>query len=94
MANNQIQVPPAVGSSGQHLDAIVISSSEMRQVIVVGDPTSTGNLLGVNASGQITVVQAGTVRSLSSGTVTLSSAPTVNVSSGVITLSSATALSS
>jgi hypothetical protein len=102
-----VQVPPAVGSSGQFIDSIVLTSSTNRQIIVVGDPTSTGNLLGINASGQVTVVQSATVRSLSSGTVTLSSAtslssgtvtlssaPTVNVSSGVITLSSATSLSS
>lgn len=86
MAN--IQVPPAAGSSGQLLDAVVsnVASTTLRQVIVIGDPTSTANQLGINASGQITVAQAATVRSLSSGTVT--------VTSGVITLSSATSLSS
>ena len=104
-----LQVPPAVGSSGQRLDTVVINalSTIYRQIISVGDPATSGNMAAVDSAGNIQVVSASsgaiqvlttgtlvvsgtvavspTVFSLSSGTVTLSSSPTiVSASSGVV----------
>ena len=118
-----IQVPPAVGSSGQWIETVIVSaSSEQRHVMVIGAGASTafapvtssgGLLIAVsNPSTAVTVTNAATtavtvtnistavtvtnlIRSLSSGTVTLSSNPTVvlssptSLSSGIITFSSA-----
>src|SRR5262245_4992620 len=108
-----LQVPPAVGSSGQRLDTVIINalSTIYRQIVTVGDPASSGNMAAIGTDGSLRVVTASsgavqvltsgtlvvsgtvsvspTVFSLSSGTVTLSSAPTVNISSGTVTLSSA-----
>jgi hypothetical protein len=112
-----LQVPPAVGTSGQRLDTIVINvgSTIYRQTIVIGDPSSSGSLANVGSDGRLWVVSgsSGVIQvltsgtylvtgtmSLSSGTVTLSSAPLVIVAtsggqltvtaSGVVSLSSGT----
>lgn len=118
-----LQLPPAVGSSGQFVETVIVTSSQQRHVMVIGDGvstaygplTSSGGLLVAlsNPSTAVTVTNAATtavnvansptvltassgylVRSLSSGTVTLSSNPTVilssipSLSSGTVTLSS------
>lgn len=87
----QIQVPPAVGSSGQFLDAIIITSSSLRQIIALGDPASTGNFAAVGTDGNQRVVTAssGVVQVLTTGTYLV-----VSASSGLIQLTSAVALSS
>lgn len=112
-----LQVPPAVGTSGQRLDVAVVNAASTiwRQSIVIGDPASSGNMATVDSagnvhtvsasSGMIQVLTSGTylvtgTMSLSSGTVTLSSAPLVIVAtsggqltvtaSGVVSLSSGT----
>jgi len=92
-----LQVPPAVGTSGQRLDTIVINagSTIFRQTVVIGDPVSSGNLgkvdsagnqLMVSASSGIVQVQtSGTyiIVSASSGLVqTLTSGPILTASSG------------
>lgn len=107
MSDLTLQVPPAVGTSGQVLVAVNpnAGTSLIQQVISIGDPTSTGKILTIDTSGAAHVITAssgvvqtltsgpyivtGTV-SLSSGTITLSSNPTVvSASSGIIQLSSA-----
>ena len=74
MASGYVQVPP--DSTGKKVDCTSISSGAVRQVIVVGDPTTssgfatvTGGKLNVNAS-------VGTLPN-----VTIGSMPNVNVSS-------------
>jgi len=78
--------PPSPGTSGQFIDSIVITSSTNRQIVVIGDPASTASLAPVTTSGGLLVGQSNTVRSLSSGIVTLSS-PT-SLSSGIVSPSS------
>lgn len=74
MASGYVQVPP--DSTGKKVDCTSISSGAVRQVIVVGDPTTssgfatvTGGKLNVNAS-------VGTLPN-----VTIGSMPNVNISS-------------
>lgn len=78
-----IQIPPAVGSSGQFIESAVVTSSQNRHVMVIGDGVST-------AYGPVTS-SAGQLVSVSSGTFTLSSAPTVSstattITSGTVTI--------
>lgn len=93
-----LQVPPAVGSSGQRLDTVIINSLSTiyRQVISIGDPTTSGSIAAVGSDGSLRVVTAssGAVQVLTSGTLvvsgTVSVSPTVfSLSSGTVTLSSA-----
>ena len=92
-----LQVPPAVGSSGQRLDTVIINSLSTiyRQVISIGDPTTSGSIAAVGSDGSLRVVTAssGAVQVLTSGTLvvsgTVSVSPTVfSLSSGTVTLSS------
>ena len=97
-----IQVPPAVGTSGQFVDSIVITSSTNIQVVTIGSPVSTaehasvtGGYLGiVSASSGLVQISGNivsTATTITSGTVTLSSA--IAISSGTIT-STATTITS
>ena len=93
-----LQVPPAVGTSGQRLDVAVINatSSIWRQIISIGDPNTSGNIQSVDTAGHALVVSAssGLVQLTSQITVTavLSSIP--SLTSGTVTLSSAIGISS
>lgn len=88
-----LQLPPAVGSSGQFVETVTVTSSQQRHVMVLGDGVSTayapvtssaGALVNVN-NPTTAVTITNTIRSLSSGTVTLSSNPTIiSASSGVV----------
>lgn len=83
-----LQVPPAVGTSGQRLDSIVINagSTILRQIIAVGDPASSGNVLAVDSGGRASVVSAssGVVQVLTSGTLIAA------LTSGTVTATAAT----
>ena len=85
-----LQVPPAVGTSGQRLDTIVINvaSTIFRQTVVIGDPLTSGNLAKVDTAGNQLMVSAssGVVQVLTSGTYLV--AGTMSLSSGTVTLSS------
>jgi len=87
-----LQVPPPVGTSGQFLDSIVITSSTNRQVIILGDPTSTAGLASVTTTGgMLTAVSNPTTAvSLSSSPTVLTTGPylVVSASSGLVQLSS------
>lgn len=76
-----VQVPPAVGSSGQQIDVFQLSagSTTFREIVAIGSAFTSSGLAVVTTSG-------GILASLSSGTVTLSSATAL--SSGIVTLSS------
>lgn len=81
MASGYVQVPP--DSTGKKVDCTSISSGAVRQVVTVGDPTTssglatvTGGKLNVNASVGGTVTVAGNV----SATI-IGSLPNINVSS-------------
>lgn len=82
-----LQVPPAVGTSGQRLDVAVVNavSTIWRQSVVIGDPASSGNMGTVDSAGNQHVVSAssGLVQVLTSGTYII-----VSASSGLIQLSS------
>lgn len=86
-----LQVPPAVGSSGQRLDTIVINvaSTIYRQTVVIGDPSSSGALANVSSGGHQWIVSAssGVVQVLTTGTYLVTG--TMSLSSGTVTLSSA-----
>ena len=85
-----LQVPPAVGTSGQRLDTIVINagSTIYRQTIVIGDPSSSGALAFVSSGGHQWIVSAssGAVQVLTSGVYLVTG--TMSLSSGIVTLSS------
>lgn len=87
MASGYVQVPP--DSTGKKVDCTSISSGAVRQVVTVGDPTTssglatvTGGRLNVNASvGTVTVqgnVSATIIGSLPN--INVSSMPAVNIS--------------
>ena len=85
-----VEVPPPVGSSGQHVDALIINAatSELRQVYAIGSAVSSAVFAPVTSS-------AGLLVNVSSGTFTLSSAPTVSstattITSGTVTVSNPT----
>src|SRR6478609_6662373 len=89
MASGYVQVPP--DSTGKKVDCTSISSGAVRQVIVVGDPTTssgfatvTGGKLNVNASvGTVTVQgQVSVTGSVAiSNNINVSAMPAVNISS-------------
>lgn len=85
-----LQVPPAVGSSGQRLDTIVINvaSTIYRQTVVIGDPSSSGALANVSSGGHQWIVSAssGVVQVLTTGVYLVTG--TMSLSSGTVTLSS------
>jgi hypothetical protein len=100
VSNSFVQLPYTATTSGQLLDSELIGSLERERVQIGGATlgaiapvTSSAGLL-VNLSTVSYVVTlssnpvASQVVSLSSGTVTLSSNPTVAISSGIVTLSS------
>ena len=90
-----LQIPPAVGSSGQFVETVIVTSSQQRHVMVVGDGISTaygpvtssgGQLVAVsNPSTAVTVVGTVPIVSASSGLVQISGTPTVlTASSGYL----------
>lgn len=79
-----IQVPEPVGSSGQFLESFIVSSSQHRQVLVLGNSANTAVAPVTTSGGLRTNVSSG-VLSISSGVVTLSSMAAL--SSGIVTLS-------
>lgn len=91
------QVPPAVGTSGQLIDVVTINagSTIFREVVAIGSGFTSSGIAVVTTSGGLTVNVTSGIVALSSGTVTLSSNPTVvlssptSLSSGIVTLSSA-----
>lgn len=63
-----LQVPPAVGTSGQRLDVAVVNagSTIWRQSVVIGDPASSGAMGPVTSSfGQLVQVSSGSLISVS-----------------------------
>src|SRR5688572_500191 len=76
-----VNVPPAPGTSGQNIESFQVSSSQHRQVLVVGAAAST-------AVAPVTT-SAGLLASLSSGLITLSSVPTVTATAATNPWSSA-----
>lgn len=89
MTDGYIQLP--ADDVGKKLDTSDVnmgagSTSLHRERMVVADPSSTGGFAAVTSSGGLATTVTNTVRSLSSGTVTLSSA--TSLSSGIVTLSS------
>lgn len=88
MASGYVQVPP--DSTGKKVDCTSISSGAVRQVIVVGDPTTssgfatiTGGKLNVNASVGGTVTVQGNVSATIIGSlpnINVSAMPAVNIS--------------
>lgn len=89
-----IQVPP--DSTGKLVETATpnVATSLHREVYVVGGATTTDYAPVTTTGGLLTAV-SNTIRSLSSGTITLSSNPTVvSASSGLIQLTSAISLSS
>lgn len=99
----QLEVPPAVGTTGQLLDVVVANAAStiLRQIIVVGSPTSTSAQMAVGTDGNARVVTASsgfvqvsgnitsTATTLTSGTVTLSSVHTVTATQATNPWSSA-----
>lgn len=94
-----IQIPPAVGSSGQFVEAVIVTSSQNRHVMTLGDAltsaygplTSSGGLLVAlsNPSTAVTITNPTTqVNTLSSGPVLISgSVNVVSASSGLVQIS-------
>lgn len=78
-----IQVPP--DSTGKLVDTVTVTSSQHRQVFVLGSPVSSGALAPVTSSAGVVVNISSGIVAVSSGVVTLSSDPTIiSASSGVV----------
>ena len=98
-----IQVPPAVGSSGQFVETVnVTGSSEHRQVSVIGSPTSSALVPATSSGGLLVAISnpstavtisnpstAVTVTNPSTAVNTLSSGPVLVLTSGPLTLTTA-----
>ena len=88
-----LQIPPAVGSSGQFVETVIVTSSQQRHVMVIGDGVSTA-YAGVTSSGGLGVTLTNPSAATTAVTVTnISTAVTVtnlirSLSSGTVTLSS------
>lgn len=92
MSDAFVQLPYAATTSGDLLDAtslVIGANTVKRERMVIGNDTSS-HVAIVTTSGALSVARTPT--SLTSGLITLSSAP--SISSGVITLSSAIGISS
>lgn len=99
-----LQIPPAVGSSGQFVETVIVTSSQQRHVMVIGDGVSTaygpvtssaGQLVQVsNPSTTVTVTNAATtaVNTLSSGPVLVLSSGPMTIAGTVIVLSASSGL--
>lgn len=90
MADSIIILPPNATTSGDLLDASAVTvgaNAVKRERMVLVDDTATANFAAVvTTSGALSVSRTPT--SLTSGTITLSSSPTVAISSGIVSLSS------
>lgn len=90
-----VEVPPPVGSSGQHVDALIINAatSELRQVYAIGSAVSSAIFAPVTSSGGllITVNNPTTAVTFTNAATTavntLSSGPILVLSSGPMTIS-------
>lgn len=99
-----VQIPPPVGSSGQFIDVVNISSSTLREIVVIGSPVTSSHLAPVTSTGGLRVslsTEDGNIIRIAGGTtqvapVSLIDGLLVEVSnpdffaltSGVVTLSS------
>lgn len=90
-----LQIPPAVGSSGQFIETFIVTSSQHRHAMVIGDPFSTA-VLTVSSSGGVPVFLTNPLTVIPGGSViALTTGPTViaNPSTAVTITNPTTAVS-
>jgi hypothetical protein len=99
-----VQIPPPVGSSGQFIDVVNISSSTLREIVVIGSPVTSGALAPVTSTGGLRVslsTEDGNIIRIAGGTTQIAPVSLIDgllvevsnpdffaLTSGVVTLSS------